>query len=404
MKFYKYIKKKYRKTSKLFGITIFEQIFNHLTTKRYQYFLNGIVTTYKVKDIYDIRVEKVIKFLGVEIIKRIEDGDNCFWYCSGKLIRKISAVDVFKSKYIKYFNKKYDDIYILTANSGETFLFLTYIWELLTREKNSRMPLIVATKKYHIDLINMICSKVPYIYIKAMDMNIKNFSFTVDKFRIFSIFPHEYFLGIEVDIKDNVAGKVNYFTSMLKYFGYNESDLIVNSVNVPNESEKSMLNKIKSLNLDLSKFIFIAPEAITCELLDNSFWKILIEDFKNLGFDIFVNLVDTKFNIGLDNYKTCSLSVSEAFALAKRAKKIVTLRSGFSELLVQAGVPIDILYNKFRNRRCFNDMSVKQVMEGFSLKKLPMLTNRCISEYEYNISDQSSLIKEIVGKSLECQK
>ena len=178
----------------------------------------------------------------------------------------------------------------------------------------------------------------------------------------------------------------------------------MNSVNVPNESEKSMLNKIKSLNLDLSKFIFIAPEAITCELLDNSFWKILIEDFKNLGFDIFVNLVDTKFNIGLDNYKTCSLSVSEAFALAKRAKKIVTLRSGFSELLVQAGVPIDILYNKFRNRRCFNDISVKLVMEGFSLKKLPMLTNRCISEYEYNISDQSSLIKEIVGKSLECQK
>lgn len=401
MKFYDYTKRKYRKTSKLFGITIFEQIFNHLTTKRYQYFLNGIVTTYKVRDIYDNHVEKVVKIFGSEVLRRVEDGDNCYWYSSGKLIRKISAIESFKTKYIKYFDKKYDDIYVITANSGESFLFLTYVFDALCKKMKSANPLIVATKKYHTELIKMICPNVPYIYIKAMDMTVKNLMFKVDKFRIFSIFPHEYFLGIEVDIKKNEPGSVHYFNSMLKYFGLEEADLTTHKIDISREFEDSMLKKVKALNLNLSNFIFLAPEASSCKLLDSYFWKELIDNLSDLKFDIFVNLTDTKFDLCLTNYKTCYLSTAEAFALAKRAKKIVSLRSGFSEVLLQTGTPMYIIYNKFGNRRPFNDMSIKQVMSGFSLKKLPRSDNNFVYEYEYDISNGANIIQNIMNTAVE---
>lgn len=401
MKIYDYVKKKYRKTSKLFGITVFEQIFNCMTTKRYQYFLQGIITTYKVKDIYDYHVEKEIKIFGKSVFKRIEDGNNQYWYVFNRKIIKISAIEAFKTGYLKYFDKKYDDIYILNANSGEIYLFLTYVLNILLKKNNSKTPLLVATKEYHSEMINLICPNIPSVYVKSLDVNVKGDFFQIGRQRFFQIFPHEYFINIETAIKKNPPGSVHYFNSMLNHFNLNPSELLINKISVPDECKNSALSKAEALGLNLSAFVYIAPEARSCMLLDNFFWEKLIEEFKKSGIDVFVNLADKSVNLKGGSFKSCYLSYSEAFSLACLAKKIISLRSGFSEFLLEAGVPTDVLYNKFKNRRCFNDMSVQQVKEGFCLNKLPSVSSAKISEYIYETSNCDNLIKNITNKKYE---
>ena len=401
MKIYNYRKKKYRKTTKLFGITIFEQIFNHMTTKRYQYFLHGLVTTYKVKDIYDFHVEKEIKIAGKSILKRVEDGNCCYWYCGSKLIRKISAIEAFKKRYIRYFDRKYDDIYILNANSGEIFLFLTYILNILIKKNKSTAPLLVATKEYHLQIINAICPDIPSIYVKSADINVKEDAFFLEGHRFFQIFQHKYFVEVETNIKNNPVGKVHYFNSMLKHFALSKDELELNKISISPEIEKSMLKKIEALNLNLSNFVFLSPEARSCTLIDNLFWKRLISEFKNYGFDVFVNLADYCVDLKGIPYKTCNLSYPEAFALAKLSKKIVSLRSGLTEFLLQSGVPMDVLYTCFRNRRFFNDMTVQQVMSGFGLNELPDITTYKVREYMYDDDTSNSLIDRIVKSTVE---
>ena len=144
-----------------------------------------------------------------------------------------------------------------------------------------------------------------------------------------------------------------------------------------------MLEKVSATGLNLDKFVFLTPEAQSCKLCDEGFWCELINKFQSEGYDVFVNLASD--NVRLQNtisYKTCSLSLEEAFALAKRAKKIVSLRSGFTEILLQTEAPMDILYTEFRHRPCFGDMDVQHVMSGFGIAQLPLVEKEKIREIE----------------------
>lgn len=111
--------------------------------------------------------------------------------------------------------------------------------------------------------------------------------------------------------------------------GMTESDLTYRKVMIHLEDERSMLEKVSKTGLNLDKFVFIAPEAQSCKLYDEDFWCELINQFQAKGYDVFVNLVedDVKLKSAID-YKTCDLNFAEAFALARRSKKIVSLRSG----------------------------------------------------------------------------
>ena len=161
------------------------------------------------------------------------------------------------------------------------------------------------------------------------------------------------------------------------------------------ENEASMLKKIENLKLNLDNFVFIAPEAQSCMLLDNSFWVSLIKSFKEKGYDVFVNLVDNSVDLTGAEYKSCFLTYSEVFALAQKSKKIISLRSGLTEFLVQTNIPVDVLYTKFRNRHFYDDMSVEQVMSGFSIRKLYNVNPKLINEYNFQNYARQDLINEI---------
>lgn len=396
MKIYEYIRGENERTIKLFGKTFMSQTSDYMTAERLQSFLGGLITTVKVNDQITDCSKKDIQVLGHSISKRIEENNYRTYYMFGKEFRKISLIDQFKKQYFKYFDKKHDDIYILRANSGEIYLTLTYLIDTLIKRNGSKKPLLVATHKYHIDMIKMLCPDIPYVYIKKLRLKITAESFNIDNFRFFLLFDSQHFKQVEMDIKQNELGTYHYFKSILTRLNMTNADIRMRKAIVNIEDERSMLNKVAKTGLNINKFVFLAPEAQSCKLYDEDFWCLLINKLQEMGYDVFVNLVEDDIKLkGAIDFKTCYLTFAEAFALAKRAKKIVSLRSGFTEFLLQTNVPMDVLYTKFKHRHFFDDMDIYHVMSGFGITQIPFVDKSKIREFNMFEISQAESLKEI---------
>ena len=363
---------------KLFGITLYQKTTDYKTTMRTQKFLGGLISTCKIADKDGYRTEKNIKFCGIPLIKRIDEPEKISWYLWKLKYKETSLQKIFIKKYFQYFSPENDDIYILNANSGEIYLFLTYIFDALRKKNGSKNPLFIATKKYHTELVKMIHPDVSCVYIPHFYRKIESKTFTAKNYRFFTVFPQNYFANVEHIIKTNPINSKHYFNFIMEQFDIKPEEIELKHITVPNESENKMLKKIKKINLNLDNFIFLSPEAASCELLDNSFWIKLIKGFQDKGYDVFINIVN---NIPeFENFKSCYLTYSEAFALAQKAKRIISLRSGFTEFLLQTNVPMDVIYTKFKDRHLFRDMGIDYVTAGFSISKLPFINNNLINE------------------------
>lgn len=382
MKIYEYKREENERTVLIFGIPVMKQTSDYMTSERYQEFLGGLITTTKLNSKESDSSKKEIKILGKSVIKRAEENNYRTYSFLGKEYKKVSLLKEFKKLYFKYFSNEYDDVYILRANSGEIYLTLTYLIDSLIKKNGSKKPLLVATKKYHIDMIKMICPDLPSVYIKKLNLKVVGDTFKIDNFRFFLLYDSIHFRKVELDIKANELGTHHYFKSILDRLCFTEKDLQMRKMNVLHSAEQSMLEKVEKTGLNLDKFVFLAPEAQSCKLYDEDFWVVLVNKLQELGYDVFVNLIekDIKLKNAID-FKTCDLSFAEAFALAKKAKRIVSLRSGFTEFLLQTDVPIDVLYTKFRHRHIFNDMSSDHILHGFGLVQLPFVDVNKINEF-----------------------
>lgn len=379
-KFFNYKKKNNYRTLNIFGIPIYTRSVDYNTNTRSQSFLFNLIKTIKTGDIYAINTNKKIQLFGLNILSKEIKQNNIQWKFFGINIKHDNLYDKFKKKYFKYFDKEHDDIYLLNANSGEAYLFLTYCLDACIKKYGSKNPLLVATKPYHTELIKMICPDIDYIYIKRFNMFVKSetVDFRIDNFRFFQAFSHKHFMQVEIDIKNDETA--HYFKSILEEFNLTQQDIETRETLEIMSSVKSMLEKVKEINLNLDKFVLMAPEAHSCTLINNEYWIELINKYKNEGYDVFVNLVGDEIDLAGANYKTCYLTYSEIYSLAKRAKKIIMLRSGLTELFLQTNVPMEVLYTKFRDRILINSMEVEQVKRGFSLKNIPYNHNFLIEK------------------------
>ena len=399
MKTYEYIKDGKKRTAKLFGLPLMEIDTDYQKNEKYQKFLGGIVCSIK-KYKRNCSVTKDIKLFGISIIKCIEENSLKKYYIYGIKIWTKSALEDFKKKYLKFFDEQYDDIYILKANSGETCLLLTYFINSLIKKNNSKNPLLVATQDYHIDIIKMLCPDISYIQINGLHVNIPQNSFKINGFRFFVFFNQSYFIDIEEEINRHELGKVHYFGFMLDYLNMNLTELAINKMSVLQEASESMFKKVQKIGLNLDHFVFLAPEARSCQLYNDAFWVKLINKLYECGYDVFINLADNKIDLNLNgahNYKTCNLSMAEAFSLARKSEKIITLRSGFSECLLRTRVPIFVLYTEFVPRLLFKDIDSRHVMAGFSLKLLPYVDTGLIREFDTSVLSQNDLLASVLA-------
>lgn len=403
MKIFEYIKGDKERTLKVMGLTLMQKVVDYKTTEKFQYLLGGLISTCKILNREENYIEKNIKISGHPLIKCIEKNNYKTYYLGTKEVLKKSLLDDFKKKYFKHFapfKNKHNDIYILKANSGEIYLTLTYIIEALIKRNGSKSPLLVATKKYHVDMIKMFCPDIPYIFVKDFDTKIVGDSFKIESFRFFLLYDSIHFRQVDINIQNNISGKNHYFKAILDRLQLAENSLSMQKALIIPDAEFTMLEKIKKIGLNINNFIFIAPEALSCKLYDDDFWVILINKLHKQGYHIFVNLMENRINLkNAIDIKSCFLSYAEAFALAKHAKKIISLRSGFTEFLLQTNVPIDVLYTKFKQRCASNDLEISQVLSGFSLKELPFVDCSKIQEFNmYEISPKDC-IEQILTKN-----
>lgn len=196
-----------------------------------------------------------------------------------------------------------------------------------------------------------LCSDIPHTYIENLDcMSIVGKEFKIEPFRFF-VFYDSSFFNNEDYLNDR-------YKSFLKYLELTDNDLSYRKVIIPPKDEQRMLDKVTKIGLNLDRFIFLAPEANSIELYDEEFWVMLINALQDRGYDVFVNLISNQIKLeGARDFKVCDLSFAETFALAKYSKKIVTLRSGFTEFLLQTNVPMDILYTT----KIFNDKMIESI-------------------------------------------
>ena len=161
------------------------------------------------------------------------------------------------------------------------------------------------------------------------------------------------------------------------------------------QDEASLLNKVKKIELNLNKFVFIAPEANSTNLLDKSFWNDIVVYLKEKGYDVFCNVMDNA-NI-INGTKTTYLTFSESYILAQKAKCIISLRSGFVELLSTIDIPIFVIYNMVNNNK---NRFLNNLYENYTLKNYPNLTSHLV-EYKYEKLDQINEIKQNIILQIE---
>lgn len=266
---------------------------------------------------------------------------------------KIKNVNSVKYKILKNIinniDKKYKNIFICTFNLGEIFIFLQLFRNRVDYNNRLKDTLFIATKKYHIDLFNLFTPQIAFLYKPELqcfvDSPKRNFSY---KGRMINIILT--LLNIkswDKLLKEQEKLNIHTCYDSVKYLELNFK-LLKNKVDIqPNinvDIKKNLIEKIKKINLDIDKFIFIAPEALSCHLLDIEFWRKISIDLRNMGYDSFFNITEN-----FQDYNFCkhiNLSVEEAFILAQMSKGIISLRSGFSELFTFIhNIPVSIIYN-----------------------------------------------------------
>lgn len=373
-----------------------------------QKFLGGLIYTIKSsspmsvcehnyhKTFPAVITQKTTKFLGIPIVQRITENDINKYYLGGFFIHQFHLAAPIFNKYLKKVKNDYDDIYILNANSGETFLFFAYLSKAFLEKNKSQKPLFVATKKYHIDIIKLYYPDAQYIYINNIKIKTRSCASVFKGHNIYTIFNNEHYQKIEIDIKNNEINSIHYLKSMLETLGLTENDYYNLKPIIPTAVENSVQNKINEINLDLNNFIIIAPEALTCDDLSPDFWLKLTASIRQLGYEIFINITDIKNNI--EGCKSIPLSYQEIFCLAQKAKAIVSLRSGLTEFLLPTMTPNIAIYTKFRKRKAEKSFNVDKTIAGFSMLKFPFISKNSIVEINADkYLNEDDLMKDVLN-------
>ena len=279
------------------------------------------------------------------------------------------------------------DIYVLTYNSGEVFVYLQLLKLSKEYADKSKQGIIIATKKYHIDLIEMICPEFDYIYHPEGSnlINCDEKDFVCSDKNIHVVFP-KYLADSVYPLWTNKDLEVHYFDTIKDYAGINPDFSQNFELTFEEQTRKNLAEKIKKNNL-CDKFIFIAPEAMTTEALPFEFWNTLCENLNQKGYDVYLNLTKDK-----DRYeygKKFDLSIKEANLLASWSSGIISVRSGFSEQLAMVhNVPNIIIYTDKRELQDCPKISSDRLIDVLSLKRYPNISDN-IYEYTVNIGSEN---------------
>lgn len=303
--------------------------------------------------------------------KKVKQGFEKFYLFGVAYFKKSSRKLLYK-KVIEEISEKYKHIYINFNCSGETYLFLTYLYP----PKDS---VFIATKKYHEDLCKMLHPEIDCIYLPDVIHLRSVDNVYTEKYKgrtFYNIFPFMHFVKLEKNIRKDLD--IHYCKEICKTMGI-EYSIIAKLPLISEDVKSSALKKMHRIGLNLDKFVFLCPESQSNEDPADDFWINIIENYYNKGYDVFLNVINLQPKYG--TAKTCFLTFEEAYYIASLSKEIIGLRSGFIEYLTSIqNVPITCYYSDFKDRGILPALDAKRVLKGFSLKYLPNVNIDLIQE------------------------
>lgn len=302
----------------------------------------------------------------------------------------LSVADSFYREYFEFLPKGFDDVYILHANSGEVYCFLAYLAKAHIKKTGAQNPLFVATKPYHEDIIKLFFPKARYVYynmyLTEPRLGILGDAWTSQGHNFWQIFSQRHFNTVNSNL-----GQIHYFDAMLSTLGLTREDVTKPVVKIPVSEKKEVTKIAEKIQLNTDKFVIIAPEASTSNLLPISFWRTLVKELYSRGYDVFLNA--TKLNE--IKAKTHTLSYTELFLLSSMAKGVISLRSGVSEFLIPSKAKNITLAPRFHWSPA---LTAEQCIRAYSVMKLPFIDTNQVHEINPELYlSEDNLVKEIIN-------
>lgn len=267
----------------------------------------------------------------------------------------------------------YDNIFIFNSNIGEAYVVFKYFLPAIIDNCNGSI-LLVLTKKSHLQLFKLFAVPCSYCLIESglIDKLPSAFCINKQKFKVF--FNQEYFLKFENIVK---SGGGNYFRQISQQLELEpccKEKWLTLAIN--ETEENNLLKKLNKIGLEKGKYVFILPEANTCEDMTFTELSYLVNTFKQKGYSPLVNIVKRMDFYSIEGIKTCDLSLEECIYVAKNAYLVIGVKSGLFELLAETGVKCIVIAKQFRYNK---EISAEKCLRGFSAKYLPQ--DYLIEEY-----------------------
>lgn len=90
------------------------------------------------------------------------------------------------------------------------------------------------------------------------------------------------------------------------------------------------------------KLVLLCPEANSVKQVPKSFWYEIVEDYKNKGYTVLVNI--TKKENAISGAKNLKFAISDVVALACKCQIVISLRSGFCDLIAKVAPHLIVFY------------------------------------------------------------
>lgn len=339
---------------------------------------------YSYKYSPDIKVHKI---LGIPVFStRISRNKKRKFVC-GLRISKETVTPHRVETYLNYVINKLDlqkssVVYLLFVHLGETFLLSNMLKLLVQNDKVEKIHFVVRTKTQQ-QIIEMFAPKeciasITHIPIMGkMREDVEQYIGSVRKYK---------------DVLFRMLMPTKFWTTLGErhFYGMIQQELnlpqteITPQVDISEIDVENALKKAHENHLNLDRYIYLSPEAMTVAPLPMNFWEILADKLRGMGYDLYLNI--TKASNYISGTKCFDLNIKECYILAQRAKYIISLRSGLIDVLAYTKSPAIVLYDTIGR---FNRNT---------LKKIPWFASNPLWEYVY--TEEADCIETIV-KTIE---
>lgn len=288
---------------------------------------------------------------------------KCWFVNLGKALDKSLSRIFADTKIVPINGKK--QVFVFWANSGEIALLLSLFFEKILHQlgiKNEEEYVILCTKTYHKHMLSMYFPKARVAVEKPLALRYITGDCTVGDWKITMFFPGKYFAKFESLADKNKT--VNFYDWMKLWLNISNPRIQAPDTEVMADYHNQSITKLAQLNLNYDKLAIVSENSFSGHNVDPELFEEIKSSLQKNGFSIYVNRLNQK--------DPAFLTYPEIFALARRAKIIIGVRSGLMDFLAATGKPMIVLYTSFPDRG-FNTPSktTKQVMEMFNMKALP---------------------------------